>query len=180
MLVAPMTTLLDILVQMLVKGDYMGKFTQSVLNVDSITPVEHEWKLVESGTLTIQDGDTSTSQAKIKNTDITAEEDYLYYFKAIKRNKPINTLAYCENVMRVYKPSSASSAFNTAIIATNTRISSELDAFATSSVSSQGLFIGLSSGKLAINKKYNATNTPNWFGTYDYEIYELDLSKVGE
>ena len=158
----------------------MGKFTQSVLNVDSITPVEPEWKIVESGTLTIQDGDTSTSQVKIKNTDITAKENYLYYFKAIKRIKAVNTLASCENVMRVYKPSSASSAFNTAIITTNTKISSTIDAFATSAVSSQGLFIGLSSGMVAINKKYNATNTPNWFGDYDYEIYECEVAKIGE
>ena len=158
----------------------MGKFTQSVLNVSSITPTEDAWELVDSGILTIEDGDTSTSQVKIKNTDITVNEKYLYYFKAIKRNTAVNTLASCENVMRVYKPSSDSTSVNTAIVATNKRIGSTLDSFATSAVTSQSLFIALSSGKITINKKYNATNTPNWFGTYDYEIYELDLSKVGE
>ena len=157
----------------------MGKFTQSVLNVDATAPT---WELVESGKITIQEGDTSTSSQLLKTTDVTVKPEHLYFFKAIKKIQSTNTIKSCENVSRVYTQSSANTAPTMTTMVKNTKIGNTMDSYAAASSTSQGLWITLNqtTGKLNINKKYNSTNVPNWFGDYDYYIYELDISNVGE
>lgn len=154
----------------------MGKFTQSVLNVPYNTP----FKLVEKGSVTIADGDTSTTATKIKDCGFELKDDCLYYFISKRKQKAINTYYSTTSVYIAYK--STASATNISVVSNGTReiTGASLDAFTRTTGGSNGVYFSISSNKAGVYKKYNSSGTPNWSGDYEYEIYEVDLSNQGE
>ncbi len=151
----------------------MGKFTQSVLNVPYNTP----FKLVEKGSVTIQNEDTSTTATKIKDCSFSLKDNCVYYFISKKKQKAINTYYSTCSVNIVYKGNA--SATNFSVVSTGYRetIGSSLDSFTKTTATNVGVYLAIASNKASVNKKYSSNGTPNWSGDYEYEIYEIDLSK---
>ena len=185
----------------------MGKFTQSVYNVGNNGPdVEikalsvtqngtysetgkayspvivavdsDQWKKVESGTLTIASGDTSTTAAYLKTTNVKPTKPCLYLLHTKKANQDVNTLSEEWSMVYVYK--SSQSATGVSITTAQNLIKrngSPITNYNMTSSSSVGMYLygSLSDGAFQIYKKYNSSSTPNWSGDYNYEIYECDL-----
>lgn len=155
----------------------MGKFTQSVLAV-SLEPKVEPIKLVEKGTIKINSNDTSTTATKIKDCSFDLKDHCIYYFVCKKSQTPTSGLESNEVITSTYYASNAATALSGAITGIKTMYS---DGAPTKTQNSGiGIYTIVSSGKMSITKKYNATSTANWFGVYDYKIYEIDLSKLGE
>ena len=155
----------------------MGKFTQSVLAV-SLEPKVEPIKLVEKGTIKINSDDTSTTATKIKDCDFDLKDNCIYYFVCKKSQTPNNGLFSNEVVTSTYYPSNVATGLSGAITGVKTMYA---NGSPTKGMNSGiGIYTTLSSGKMSITKKYNATSAANWFGVYDYKIYEIDLSKLGE
>lgn len=152
----------------------MGKFTQSVLNV----PYESPFKVVEKGNITIASGDTSTTETRIKECSFTVKDNCLYYYVCRKSQTPDNGLFSNENLIEAYYQTTSTANITGATTGVKTVNSSGLPTKATTS--NIGIFAKVYQGKMSIYKKYNSTSAPNWSGVYDYKIYEIDLSKLGE
>ena len=151
----------------------MGNFTQSVLNVPYETPI----KLVEKGSITIQGGDTSTSATKIKDCDFTLKDNCLYYYVCRKSQMPTDGLYSNETFTAPYYSSGSA----TTLVASTTAIKTMYTNSSPSRTNSAvGIYTTVTNGKMSITKKYSSSATPNWSGIYSYNIYEIDLSKLGE
>lgn len=154
----------------------MGKFTQSVLNVPYNTP----FKLVEKGVVTIENGDTSTTPAKIKDCAFSLKDNCVYYFVSRRKQKTINSYYSTSSVNIVYKSTASATNFSIASNGYRETTGSSLDSFTKASATNVGVYLAIASNKASINKKYSASGTPNWSADYEYEIYEIDLSNQGE
>ena len=155
----------------------MGKFTQSVLNVDATQP---SWELVESGTITIQAGDTSTSASTVKITNVEPEDGYMYLLVCDKVNPVKTTSGYIGNISSIMRVVGAEN-FGVSNVSSLVRYySSSL----TENVitQSKGLILKgtLSSNKLCINKSYSGSYTQQWYGNSTYKLYKINLNMLGD
>lgn len=151
----------------------MGKFTQSVLNVDATQP---SWELIESGTITIQAGDTSTSASTVKVTNVEPEDGYMYLLVCDKVNPVKTTSCYIGNVSSIMKVDGGLSNVSALV---RYYSSSLVESIITQS---KGLILKatLSSNKLCINKSYSASYTQQWYGDSTYKLYKINLNMLGE
>lgn len=154
----------------------MGKFTQTVLNVDSLAPTEPAWELVESGTITIQDGDTSTTASTVKITNVEPEDGYMYLLVCDKKNPVKTTSGYIGNVSSIMKVVGAEGFGLSNVSALVRYYSSSL--VENVITQSKGLILKgtLSSGKLCINKSYSGSYTQQWNGDSTYKLYKCNLN----
>lgn len=155
----------------------MGKFTQSVIAV-SLEPKVEPIKLVEKGTVNILSTDTSTTETKIKECSFTVRDNCLYYYVCRKSQTPDNGLFSNENLTEGYYQTTSTVNITGATTGVKTVISNGLPTKGTTS--NIGIFAKVYNGKMCIYKKYNSSSAPNWSGVYNYKIYEIDLSKLGE
>lgn len=155
----------------------MGKFTQSVLGV-SLEPKVEPIKLVEKGSVTINSGDTSTSSVKIKDCSFELKDNCLYYFVCKKSQTPNSGLFSNETITQAYYMNSSATTLSGASAGVKTMYTN--GEIGKTSTASLGITATINSGKMSVYKKYNSNTTPNWAGIYDYKIYEIDLSKLGE
>ena len=155
----------------------MGMFTQSVLNVDATAPT---WELVESGTITIQEGDTSTTVTTVKVTNVEPENGYMYLLVCDKANPVKTTSGYIGNVSSIMKNAGAEGFGLSNVSSLVKYYSSSL----TENVltQSKGIILKgtLSSGKLCINKSYSGAYTKEWNGDSSYKLYKIKLNMLGE
>ena len=155
----------------------MGKFTQSILGV-SLEPKVEPIKLVEKGTIKILSTDTSTTETRIKECSFTVRDNCLYYYVCKKSQTPDNGLFSNENLIEAYYQTTSTANITGATTGVKTVNSNGSPTKGTTS--NIGIFAKVYNGKMGIYKKYNSTSAPNWAGIYDYKIYEIDLSKIGE
>lgn len=153
----------------------MSKFTQSVLGI-SLFPKVEPIKLVEKGTIKILSTDTSTTTTKIKDCSFDLKDHCLYYY-ICKKSQNDNGLFSNETFSATYYTNNSASTLSVATSAIKTTLSNGEPSKSNSSV---GIYTTVSGGKMSITKKYSSSATPNWAGIYDYKIYEIDLSKLGE
>ena len=151
----------------------MSKFTQSVLNVPYKTP----FNLVEKGSVTIQNGDTSTTATKIKDCNFDLKDNCVYYFISKRKQKAINTYYSTCSVNIVYKANASATNLSLSSNGYRETIGNTLDSFTKTTSSNVCIYLAIASNKASINKKYSSNGTPNWSGDYEYEVYEIDLSK---
>lgn len=154
----------------------MGKFTQSVLNV----PYKSPFKLVEKGSVTIADGDTSTTATKIKDCDFDVKDGCLYYFVSRRKQKAVNTYYSTTSAYIAYKSNATATTISVVGNGTREITGNTLDLYTRTSGTSTGVYFTISSNKAGVYKKYSASGSPNWSGDYEYEVYEVDLSSEGE
>lgn len=149
----------------------MGKFTQSVLNVDATAPT---WELVESGKITIQAGDTSTTATTIKTTDVVPEDNCMYLLVCDKVNPVKGTSNYIGNVSSIMKVNGGLSNVSALVKYYSAQLVESII------TQSKGLILKptLSSGKLAINKSYNGSYTREWYGDTTYKLYKININGV--
>ena len=188
----------------------MGKFTQSVYNVGNTEPAveikslsvtengtysetgeayspvivnvpsQDQWKKVESGTVTIESGDTSTSTTELKTTNVKIKVGCIYL--VIARTKAPNSNKYYGTDSRVWAYTSSAGGDPSLSGANSLTYYYGNDSLLKTNTTSYGIFTNTtikSSGNdrfLALQKRYNTTYTPNWAGEYNYDIYECDLS----